>query len=550
MASQCVDTKNIAGDVFEVKTGLDLGFFKFIKGAAALKKLDEGQIYIGLDKVYIGEDRYSYFALEPLDEEHVDEYYFGAQPGSTVVDGKYYTTMYTAFPYECYQPDGVKAYIVTAIDATKGTIHIKNIESGKVPANTPVILECNGKTAKENRLIPLMTEPEAIVGNLLKGKINLNTLDGIRPEYKLLAFNAATMRVLSDTELAFVNKNTGDSSNILSNTCYLDISQQTEMHDKYVIVKEDDGKKTLEQLVADASITGEVEIKDDDLSGVYVHAESKRLFAKDDGKFSPAQILQAGEINFLNRNLDQSNWLEIQLPATVTVAQMKDLVGHSLKGLKGTLTRTGENLTLTVEQLPVAGVQKPYNPNVYITCSFNGTQQKNGKTYFFVQPKPNEYAFVTWSQWNSPLNAFVVPVGKNSRGEVVNESKLEGGYFVDMNMCDQYTSNMLVDGKIYDDMPVIIKKENATSSRNLARRAVYIDQTAVVAQGYMVYPLRLPQGHDISTAIEAVEVDRQLVAVKYYNMQGMESDQPFSGINVKVNVYSDGSRTSSKINVR
>ncbi len=54
----------------------------------------------------------------------------------------------------------------------------------------------------------------------------------------------------------------------------------------------------------------------------------------------------------------------------------------------------------------------------------------------------------------------------------------------------------------------------------------------------------------LHTGIDDIVANKHVTAVRYYNMQGIESDQPFSGINVKVVSYSDGSRTSSKIDVR
>lgn len=44
-----------------------------------------------------------------------------------------------------------------------------------------------------------------------------------------------------------------------------------------------------------------------------------------------------------------------------------------------------------------------------------------------------------------------------------------------------------------------------------------------------------------------VDVDRNLVTTKYYNLQGIESDIPFPGINIVVMTYSDGTTTSKKI---
>ena len=51
----------------------------------------------------------------------------------------------------------------------------------------------------------------------------------------------------------------------------------------------------------------------------------------------------------------------------------------------------------------------------------------------------------------------------------------------------------------------------------------------------------------IPVGINGVEVNRNVVSVKYYNLAGVESDQPFDGVNMVVTRYSDGSVTTSKV---
>ena len=97
--------------------------------------------------------------------------------------GKYYTTMYTKFPYRCL--DGVKAYVVSNVDATAHKVVLSEIKSGEVPSGTPVVLECTSTKPAENRLLPLVEEPAAIDGdNLLKGKIWLKDENKTADEYR------------------------------------------------------------------------------------------------------------------------------------------------------------------------------------------------------------------------------------------------------------------------------------------------------------------------------------------------------------------------------
>ena len=56
------------------------------------------------------------------------------------------------------------------------------------------------------------------------------------------------------------------------------------------------------------------------------------------------------------------------------------------------------------------------------------------------------------------------------------------------------------------------------------------------------------EGNKISpTGINVVETIKNVVNVKYYNLQGIESATPFDGVNIMVKTYEDGSKATSKV---
>lgn len=55
------------------------------------------------------------------------------------------------------------------------------------------------------------------------------------------------------------------------------------------------------------------------------------------------------------------------------------------------------------------------------------------------------------------------------------------------------------------------------------------------------------QVNDTSTAIESVNVNKQIASVKYVNLNGMESATPFQGVNIEVKTYTDGTKLTSKV---
>ena len=51
----------------------------------------------------------------------------------------------------------------------------------------------------------------------------------------------------------------------------------------------------------------------------------------------------------------------------------------------------------------------------------------------------------------------------------------------------------------------------------------------------------------VSTGVASTTAAGQVASVKYFNLQGMASDEPFDGINIKVITYTDGTKQSLKM---
>ena len=185
--------------------------------------------------VYIGRgannEYLSAISFEPVDEEHLEYHWFGAAADESMfLDGAYWTTMYTGFPYECR--DGVEAYYANAVAESEGVsyIRIEKIESGIVPASTPVILKCQGTDSKQNRLLPLAPDASytPVEGNMLAGEFQLYT-DKDRNGRKL--YDSETMRVFgvnSSGEVGFYRlaaKPDGSARELAANRAYLDLTK-------------------------------------------------------------------------------------------------------------------------------------------------------------------------------------------------------------------------------------------------------------------------------------------------------------------------------------
>ena len=141
--------------------------------------------------------------------------YFGVSMDLNA-NGKYYTTLYTDFPYQL--PEHMKAYVVSEI--VGNNVNLEDI-SPYVPAETPVILESSYSSPSQNKMQPLNSSVTSnYSANLLKG-VYFNHNVGDKHVVRT-AFDSKTMRLLAiqDGEISLVNE--GDAY-ISANTAYLTV---------------------------------------------------------------------------------------------------------------------------------------------------------------------------------------------------------------------------------------------------------------------------------------------------------------------------------------
>ncbi len=122
---------------------------------------------------------YSEWELLELSSATISQNYFGAAPNAALVkNGKYYTTLYTTFPY---QLQSGKAFFVNDEsispygDEGQYRVICQEVTNGTVPANAAVIIECEGTEVESNKIVPLpqSTSISSLADNYLTGHITL-----------------------------------------------------------------------------------------------------------------------------------------------------------------------------------------------------------------------------------------------------------------------------------------------------------------------------------------------------------------------------------------
>ena len=194
---------------------------------------------------------------------------------------------------------------------------------------------------------------------------------------------------------------------------------------------------TLAQIKQSGADGTDYQIVDGNLTCVATYKDNGdiMLVCKDDNA-AAQQLPATGQIDFIGQSYfnvaaagyDHSNWIMLR----TSELGARILKGHTLKDVKGTLTGSGNELTLT--EVPYKVEQADlYTPNTYIPASFAGTQYSTTDelTYFFVAPRAGEYVFVRWANWDG--SKFESPV---------NSSQLSGSFAADLSLLNIQPSDL------------------------------------------------------------------------------------------------------------
>lgn len=270
-------------------------------------------------------------------------------------------------------------------------------------------------------------------------------------------------------------------------------------------LQEDDNTYPLWWIV-NFGVVGREYTVSDALAAVYVNIDGG-LYAKDDNNWLTPDRAYPGEIDYmkntglmneLGNTYDQSNWVVLTGIDNPSTYKNFFIAGGSITG------------TLLNKKNPVIEVSNDaelemdgkcdYVPNVYIPASFMGRAQlsPNGRTYAFVQPKPQELIHVDWTIYSDDKECFYLPEPDEDNG--INTMQLKGGFGV---------CYYLYEGKVpiledcgYYAFDAINRRIATSEGSNLKVENVpYTD--GGVSDKFVVYPLKLPD-NPIPTAITEI----------------------------------------------
>lgn len=352
----------------------------------------------------------------------------------------------------------------------------------------------------------------------------------------------------------------------------------------------------------DKGVEGHKYIVSDRLMGVY--AKGNILWAKDvDFDSNNANAIPNGAIDYMRffagwlaedapqgyqsdltqtSAWEQKNWVQLDF----SNIEQGDLLAQQLQSqymeagsVRGTYV-DDENYRIVLSEAPTQVSPQEgllsYQPNYYNPANFmtfqgvsdatgyNETQNVstftsavNGRTYYFLNPKIQEYALVAFAVWDKENHRFVMPQRDDALG--MNGGDLSGAFDVcwDYNNWNrtQYAADQtskLDEAQITDGsnaeayiFHAIIQKPVASASQGAPARI--LPKSGTPTGNYIVYPLDLAVETEIVvTGVEQLTAGKAVQSVTYCDLAGRMSTRPLQGVNIVVTRYTDGTVRTSK----
>lgn len=239
----------------------------------------------------------------------------------------------------------------------------------------------------------------------------------------------------------------------------------------------------------------------------------------------------------------QNNWMLVSLPVEL-YNQVNEK--NTVTSITGTLTEK-TNVAMEATKVVFENVTNDFAPNTYCPINFLGASSVKGNnpaytsSYYFATPKANEYANVVWAVYNSNDGAFYLPKHQGP----ANAQEFKAAFKVDYSFNSSATPG-LTDGDMYSFEALVKEVAVATTDAKSAPRKVDYDSTVAPSAKFVVYPLDL-DANKVATGVNDVNSAKEVKGVSYFNMMGVESAQPFDGVNIMVTTYTDGTSSAAKV---
>lgn len=238
----------------------------------------------------------------------------------------------------------------------------------------------------------------------------------------------------------------------------------------------------------------------------------------------------------------QNNWMLVSLPVEL-YNQVNEK--NTVTSITGSLTEKF-NVAMEATNVVFENATNDFAPNTYCPINFMGESSVKGtnsaytSSYYFATPKANEYANVVWAVYDG--GAFYLP--SHTTGSI-NVQEFKAAFNVDYSL-NSVDNPELTSGAVYSFEALVKEVAVATTDAKSAPRKTAYDSTVAPSTKFVVYPLDLDD-KKVATGVNDVNSAKEVKGVSYFNMMGVESAQPFEGVNIMVTTYTDGTQSATKV---
>ena len=238
----------------------------------------------------------------------------------------------------------------------------------------------------------------------------------------------------------------------------------------------------------------------------------------------------------------QNNWMLVSLPVEL-YNQVNET--NTVTSITGSLTEKF-NVAMEATNVVFENATNDFAPNTYCPINFMGESSVKGtnsaytSSYYFATPKANEYANVVWAVYDG--GAFYLP--SHTTGSI-NVQEFKAAFNVDYSL-NSVDNPELTSGNVYSFEALVKEVAVPTTDAKSAPRKTAYDSTVAPSTKFVVYPLDLDD-KKVATGVNDVNSAKEVKGVSYFNMMGVESAQPFDGVNIMVTTYTDGTQSAAKV---
>lgn len=298
-------------------------------------------------------------------------------------------------------------------------------------------------------------------------------------------------------------------------------------------------KTTLANLAVNGAEGASYQVNDEMVvAKKFQKAGKNYIVVKDAAKAVRNFSTPAADDKFFNINgnkqeeYDQNNWMLVSLPVEL-YNQVNEK--NTVTSITGTLTEK-TNVAMEATKVVFEDVINDFAPNTYCPINILGESSVKGNnpaytsSYYFATPKANEYANVVWAVYDEYMDVFFLPSHKDHAS--VNVQEFEAAFYIDYSL-NSVDNPELTDGDVYS-FEALVKEEKGPS------------HVIGASTKFVVYPLNL-DADKVATGVNDVNSAKEVKGVSYFNMMGVESAQPFDGVNIMVTTYTDGTQSAAKV---